>query len=151
MVDAVENVSPEVLFRPIGEYVTDGPKLSKTHAYDAGLDVPSNEDAIVFPGRSKLISTGIKIAIPKGCVGLIRSRSGLACKGIEVGAGVIDATYRGEVKVLLRNFSENPFQIHKGDRIAQLLTMPVELGLYSEVETLSDTVRGENGFGSTGV
>ena len=119
----------------------------------AGYDLHASE-AITVPARGKaLISTGLAFAIPEGNYGRIAPRSGLAVKNfIDVGAGVIDSDYRGQVKVLLFNLSQDKdFQINEGDRIAQMIIekyTPTEL---VEVETLSDTVRGAGGFGSTGV
>jgi len=127
-------------------------KLFKNHNIDAGLDVYSDEDTIISPRSSKLVSTNLKISIPDGCVGLLWSRSGLSVKNsIEVGAGCIDAGYTGEVKVHLYNHGDDIFNISKGDRIAQLLTIPININMYERVDELSDTERGTGGFGSTGL
>lgn len=126
--------------------------LFKKHLLDAGRDIQSKEDKIVPANGRALISTGLYIAIPKGYVGLIWSRSGLSYKhGIQVGAGCIDATYRGEIKVLLYNFSDSVFEVKAGDRIAQLLIIQVSLEPLQEVDNLPETERGEGGFGSTGM
>jgi dUTP pyrophosphatase len=131
---------------------TDFPQLTKKHDQDAGLDICSNEDAIIASKKSTVIATGLFLEIPDGHVGLIWPRSGLSIKNqIEVGAGCIDASYRGEVKIHLYNFGDYDFFIKKGDRIAQLLTIPVNLLRYQIKDNISSTDRGQNGFGSTGV
>jgi dUTP pyrophosphatase len=121
---------------------------------DAGFDVPTLEVVTIEPGKSKLIRTGIHLAIPIGYVGLVRDRSSTAMKGAMCGAGVIDASYRGELKVLLYNFGESPLSFSPGDRIAQLVCVPhlVDEGTLeaSTLETLGETDRGAGGFGSTG-
>lgn len=135
-----------------GIYTTEEYKLTKKNDYDAGLDICASEDVIIEPGTRDVVSTGIRVAIPSGYVGLLWSRSGLSANhGIEVGAGCIDSTYRGEVRVVLYNHSGVTFFVNKGDRIAQLLTVPVMLSPYVKVESLDETTRGEGGFGSTGV
>nr|CAD2175557.1 unnamed protein product [Meloidogyne enterolobii] len=99
-----------------------------------------------------LVPTGIQIALPEGCYGRIAPRSGLASKNfIDVGAGVIDPDYRGELKVLLFNFSDADFKISVGDRIAQLVCTPFVKPALVEVTNLDETDRGDNGFGSTGI
>ena len=127
----------------------------KSNFTDAGIDIRSDENCIVKGRSSKLISTGLAIAVPTGHVGLLYSRSGLSAKyGIQVGAGVIDSDYRGEVKVLLYNHSDNNFPITKGDRISQLLTIPVVLSQYVKLEKDEfdfETERGDKGFGESGV
>jgi dUTP pyrophosphatase len=98
-----------------------------------------------------LIKTGIAIEIPKGFVGLVWPRSGLAIKkGVSVLAGVIDSSYRGEIGVVLLNTNYDDLIIKKGDKIAQLLIQPIETVNIEEVKELSDTERAENGFGSSG-
>lgn len=130
---------------------TEAPQLTKNNKYDAGLDVYSNEIKVV-PARGKaIVSTDLYLAVPEGCVGLLWSRSGLSAKsGIEVGAGCVDAGYRGEVKVVLYNHSDVDYTAQRGDKIAQLLTVPVVITTYEEVDSLDDTSRGEKGFGSSG-
>lgn len=118
----------------------------------AGLDLASVEDAFIESGERKLISTGLKIKLPSGCYGRIAPRSGLAYKKmIDVSAGVIDADYRGILHVLLVNNSNDVFEIKKGDRIAQLICEKIFYPTVEIVDTLDDTERGENGFGSTSV
>ena len=128
------------------------PVKGSEHA--AGYDLMSTAD-LVIPAKGKgLVPTGISMAIPIGNYGRIAPRSGLAAKNfIDVGAGVIDADYRGEVKVLLFNFGEQEFQVKAGDRVAQLI---IEKYTRTEIEEVTEgdldsTERGEGGFGSTGV
>lgn len=123
-----------------------------THGSDeaAGYDLYSYESETVVPKQIKLIDTGISIRVPEGTYGRIAPRSSVSKKGILINAGVIDRDYRGPVKVMVHNLSNNDYVIKKNDRIAQLIlekikTPPVEL-----VEELDDTERGEGGFGSTG-
>lgn len=119
----------------------------------AGLDLFSDEETILEPGEIKAIRTGIAIEIPEGYEGQIRPRSGLALKGITVAnaPGTIDSDYRGEVKVILINLSKERFKIEKGMRIAQLVISKYEKVQVKKVEKLSETKRGEGGFGSTGL
>ena len=117
----------------------------------AGWDLYASKTDAVMRSCRKLVSTGIAIEIPEGCVGLIWPRSGLSVRnGITVLAGVIDSGYRGEVKVCLLNTSESTFMIEPGDRIAQILIQKVEDVDFIEVENLDEADRGDSGFGSTG-
>jgi dUTP pyrophosphatase len=129
--------------------------LPKKGSYGAaGYDISSNCDIVVYPrGGRALVTTGLAIFIPSGTYGRIAPRSGLALKaGINVGAGVIDSDYRGEVGVILFNHSDTEFAIKSGDRIAQLILERIEdRADVVEVGDLADTNRGANGFGSTGV
>jgi deoxyuridine 5'-triphosphate nucleotidohydrolase len=126
-------------------------QLLKTHRNDAGLDICCSEEIIIPAKSSAIVNTDLYIEVPYSHVGMIKSRSGLSVKHqLEVGAGIIDSGYRSEVKVHLYNHSNINYTVEKGDKIAQLLTIPVMLNLYEESETLSDSSRGENGFGSTG-
>jgi dUTP pyrophosphatase len=112
------------------------------------------EPITLLPRERKLIPTGLKMAMPKGYEAQVRPRSGLAYRnGITMlnTPGTIDADYRGELKVLAVNLGDEPFVIHHGDRVAQMVIAPVTQAAVDEVETLSDTERGEGGFGSTGV
>ncbi len=119
---------------------------------DAAFDIYSIETKDIMPNQRVLISTGIIMAIPEGYVGLIWDRSGLAAKdGIITLGGVIDCTYRGEIKIILHNLSSNTFTVEKGTRIAQMLIQPVVQKVIIEVSDLDDTVRGEGGFGSSGM
>jgi len=131
--------------------------LPEYHSNDAaGMDLYAavSGTITIASGEFKMIPTGIRIAIPPGYEGQIRPRSGLACDhgiGILNSPGTIDADYRGVVGVILFNFSKKPFNIKRGDRIAQLVITKVEHGAFKVVEKLDRTERNNNGFGSTGV
>ena len=117
----------------------------------AGYDLSSAEDVSVPKGARGLVSTGIAFTVPYGTYGRIAPRSGLAVKkGIQVGAGVIDRDYTGEVKVVLFNHGDEDFEIKRGDRIAQLIVEQIEMPEIKVVDELLVTQRGEGGFGSTG-
>lgn len=119
----------------------------------SGLDLYSAEEKIIPPGKWEMIATGIAVEIPQGYEGQIRSRSGLAKNhGIFVlnSPGTIDSDYRGEVKVILMNLGDEPFKVSIGDRIAQLVIVPVVRAEVLEVEELSITERNDGGFGHTG-
>lgn len=123
--------------------------------YAAGADLYAciAEPVTFEPGETKLIPTGLAMEIPAGYAGLIYARSGLASKkGLAPAnkVGVIDADYRGEIMVALHNHSKNTTSIEPQERIAQLVITPYLTACFQETETLSDTVRGEGGFGSTG-
>ena len=132
-----------------GEIV--GGEITKKHRLDAGLDIKASDD-FQIPGKGFIgVPAGIRISVPEGYVGLIKPRSGIGFgSGIDTGAGVVDAGYRGEVKVLLFNHSNKRYIGKKGERIAQLLTIPVNLENYVVVEELSEAERGDKGFGSSG-
>ncbi|KAJ7541479.1 hypothetical protein O6H91_10G061400 [Diphasiastrum complanatum] len=125
---------------------------SRGSALAAGYDLSSAYDAVV-PARGKeLLKTDLSIAIPEGTYARIASRSGLAWKhSIDVGAGVIDADYRGPVGAILFNHSDQDFTVKAGDRIAQLILENIVTPEVVEVDNLENTVRGTGGFGSTGV
>ena len=140
----------EIQWLPHGEglpapcYATDGA---------AGLDVVAAEDLTLAPGQRHAVATGFAIAIPHGYEVQVRPRSGLALKhGITClnTPGTIDEDYRGEVKVILANLGSEPFDIRRGERIAQLVPAPVQKATFRQVEMLSETQRGAGGFGSTG-
>jgi len=116
----------------------------------AGYDIYSDQKLLLFPSERKLVSTGISLNIPNSYYGRIAPRSSLAVKGIDVGAGVVDSDYRGEVKVLLINNSKDMFEIKHGDRIAQLILEKIAHCEIQVVDNLDETERGEGGFGSTG-
>ncbi|MDF2637426.1 MAG: dUTP diphosphatase [Novosphingobium lindaniclasticum] len=125
-------------------YATDGA---------AGMDVVSAEDVTLAPGARHAVATGLAMAIPPGFEIQVRPRSGLALKhGISVpnAPGTIDSDYRGELKVILINHGAQPFEILRGDRVAQLVLAPVTRAAWLPVEELESTERGEGGFGSTG-
>ena len=117
-----------------------------------GYDLYSTEDTVVpcQAGRA-LVGTGISVVLPSGVYGRVAPRSGLAVKHcINVGAGVIDPDYTGEIKVVLFNHGENDFEIKRGDRIAQLVLERCETPPVKEIEIIEETARGSGGFGSTG-
>jgi dUTP pyrophosphatase len=129
---------------PAPAYATDGA---------AGLDVVAAEDLTLAPGQRHAVATGFAIAIPTGYEVQVRPRSGLALKnGITClnTPGTIDEDYRGEVKVILANLGDQPFEVRRGERIAQLVPAPVLKASFREVSELSETSRGTGGFGSTG-
>ena len=119
----------------------------------SGVDLCSTMYCMIKPGEQALIPTGIKLAIPEGYEGQIRPRSGLALdKKITIpnSPGTIDSDYRGEILVLLKNEGEDPFTLRFGDRIAQMVFVPVVQANFEEVKGLDETKRGSGGFGSTG-
>ena len=118
----------------------------------AGLDLYADVSATVWPLDRALIPIGVALALDPGQCGLVWPRSGLAVNsGITVGAGVIDADYRGEIKVLLINLGDEPYYVQPGDRIAQLLIQPTMRPTITEMDLLPRTDRGKAGFGSTGL
>lgn len=124
---------------------------SYAHPHDAGMDLYAVEATTIFPQERKLIPTGIAMSIPAGYVGLVWDKSGIATNhGLKTMAGVIDAGYRGEVKILVHNLSNKSYTVEAGSKIAQLLIQPVEQKKIVEVEELEETERGEKGFGSSG-
>lgn len=124
---------------------------SFAHDTDAGMDFFADEEVTIAPGERVVISTGIAMAIPVGFVGLIWDKSGVSTKkGLKTLAGVIDAGYRGEIKIGLVNVGSDEQAFVAGDKIAQMLIQKVEQPKIEVVDELSDTERGEGGFGSTG-
>jgi dUTP pyrophosphatase len=128
---------------PIPNYAKDG---------DAAFDLRSTHDTVLKPGEKTLIKTGLSVSIPKGYVGLIWDRSGLAAKnGLTCLGGVIDSGYRGEIGVVLCNLGKEDFKVEREMRIAQMLIQPVTQATIEEVEELDETHRGQTGFGSSGL
>lgn len=123
---------------------------TRAHADDAGMDLYSLADTILQPQAGAMVRTGIAMAIPQGYVGLVADRSSMGKKGIKTMGGVIDAGYRGEVQVILWNLSSERVQINPGERIAQMLVLPVATPAVMEVTELDETARGAKGFGSSG-
>ena len=131
---------------PLPGYATPG---------SAGVDLCAavSEEVTLAPGERRLVSTGLRIALPAGYEAQVRPRSGLALRhgiGMVNSPGTIDADYRGVVQVLLINWGAEPFTVRRGDRIAQMVVAPVTHVAWSEVAALSGTERGEGGFGHTG-
>jgi dUTP pyrophosphatase len=128
---------------------------TRAHDGDAGLDLYAAEGARIGPGQRVSVGTGLSVAIPQGLAGLVVPRSGLALKhGISLvnSPGVIDSGYRGEVRVLLLNTdATSEFRLAAGDRIAQLLLIPVATASPLEADSLDETLRGSGGFGSSGL
>lgn len=121
------------------------------HKGDAGADLKAVETKIIAPRGRALVATGVSLEIPEGYAGLIWPRSGPAVKlGLDCGAGVIDSHYRGEIKVLLFNHSDDEIHIQSGDRIAQLVIQKVETVNFKSANQLNETTRNKAGFGSTG-
>jgi dUTP pyrophosphatase len=135
-------------------YVNKGPEgtLYRANPEDAGADLKSSEDATIPPLSRATICTGLFLEIPEGYYGRVAPRSGLAHKhGVDILAGVVDSSYRGEIKVIVHNTDkEKEFQILRGDKIAQLIVERHYNFELVETQDLSDTARGEKGFGSTG-
>lgn len=132
---------------PLPTYATRG---------SAGIDLHASVDSDVMlrPGDRELISTGMRIAVPEGYEGQIRPRSGLALRngvGVANSPGTIDSDYRGVVQVILVNHGREPFTVRRGDRIAQLVIVPVIRAELVETDGLPDTARSDGGFGHTGV
>lgn len=146
--DAQYSVAPVKI-----KVVSDLPsQLIKGAKGDAAYDIRCSEDVVVFPNQQIVVPTGMKMAIPEGYVGLIKSRSGLSAKhGIEHGAGVIDSGFRGEVKVVLHNHGELSKILLAGSRIAQIIFLKLPDITIEYVDDLDSTERGEGGFGHTGL
>lgn len=131
------------------------PVPSPAHVDDAGVDLACTEDVTLPPGARALVGTGLALALPPGYVGLVHPRSGLAARrglGVLNSPGTVDAGYRGEIKVCLVNHdTECTIELHRGDRIAQLLVQRVAQVRFTEVDRLPESARGGDGHGSTGV
>ena len=152
MKGSTPKTSPRRGALPVPVAVGDGgvlPAYASSHA--AGADLRATEAVEILPGSRHAVSTGLKLELPPGHVGLVWPRSGLALRhGIDTLAGVIDSDYRGEVRVVLVNHGEEPFRISQGDRVAQLLLQRVERASFIAVDDLEESQRGQGGFGSTG-
>lgn len=129
------------------------PKYATNGSAAVDLCAMIDSPITLAPGERALIPTGIALSIPDGYVGIIAARSGLACKKgicLSNGIGVIDSDYRGEISVGLFNSSKDEFTVERGERIAQLMFVPVESAVFVSTDSLDETERGEGGFGSTG-
>src|ERR1041385_8624680 len=134
---------------PLPHYATAG-----AVGMDLLAALPDDQPLTLPPGGRALVSTGLRIALPDGYEAQVRPRSGLALRhgiGLVNAPGTIDADYRGVLQVILINWGDAPFQVMRGDRIAQLVVAPVTQAVLVEIEALEETIRGEGGFGSTGV
>ncbi len=130
------------------------PHYQTEHSAGVDLYAAVDKETVIEAGTWRLVPTGISVAIPEGYEGQVRPRSGLALRngmGLLNAPGTIDADYRGEVSIILFNFSDKPFIIQRGDRIAQLVFAKVERARFVQVDALTDTTRGAGGFGHTGV
>jgi dUTP pyrophosphatase len=129
------------------------PVPDHSHPGDGGVDLHARESVAIDPGGRVAMPTGVAVAVPEGFAGLVTPRSGLALRhGITVlnAPGLVDSGYRGEIKVVLANLSDESYRVERGDRIAQLVVVAVAVQEYELVDVLPDSVRGEGGFGSTG-
>ena len=135
----------------IKKITPDGKVPTRAKSSDAGYDLYSTVDMPITPTARQLVPTGIAIEIPEGYYGRIAPRSGLAVRaGIDILAGVVDSGYRNEIKVVMINLGEGLVSVNKGDRIAQLIIEKCYDVEWEEVNELSDSDRGEGGFGSSG-
>ena len=123
---------------------------TRQHKWDAGLDLYALEDGYIRCNQSRTFNTGVHVQIPEGCVGFIKSRSGLMVNHGIVTDGTIDAHYTGPIKVCLFNHGTGRYEVKAGDKIAQLVICPCVLPQLEQVDELPETERGENGFGSSG-
>jgi len=138
---------------PIRRVDPELPVPGRAHPGDAGVDLRCAEDVQLGPRDRALVPTGITVAIPAGYAGLVAPRSGLAARlglGVVNAPGVVDAGYRGEIKVILVNHGSEPISLQRGERIAQLLVVPVVAVEFVEMAELPPSARGAGGFGSTG-
>lgn len=129
----------------------EGAKMpTRQHKWDAGLDLYALEDGYIRCNQSRTFNTGVHVQIPEGCVGFIKSRSGLMVNHGIVTDGTIDAHYTGPIKVCLFNHGTSRYEVKAGDKIAQLVICPCVLPQLDLVDSLEETDRGNAGFGSTG-
>jgi dUTP pyrophosphatase len=129
------------------------PNPSHAHPGDGGVDLYARETVQLDPEAWTTVPTGIAVAIPDGYAGMVVPRSGLAARlgvGVVNGPGLVDSGYRGEIKVILINHGPEPLELQRGERIAQLVVVPVVEQEFVEVDELPDSSRGDGGFGSTG-
>jgi dUTP pyrophosphatase len=146
ILDTIMNKTDPTPVPCIGDYLP-----QYLHKGDAGADLKAIENKIIAPRDRELVATGVSLELPEGYAGLIWPRSGSAVKlGLDSGAGVIDSNYRGEIKVLLFNHSDDEIHIQSGDRIAQLIIHKLETVKFISSDQLSETNRNTAGFGSTG-
>lgn len=122
----------------------------RAHSADAGFDLFSREDAVIYPNAGGIFDTGVHVAIPEGYVGFLKSKSGLNVKHSIQSEGVIDSGYTGSIHVKLFNHGSKAVYIDKGQKISQLVILPIITPEPVLVDGLEDTERGANGFGSTG-
>ncbi len=124
---------------------------TRAHEFDAGLDLYSaDDDTYIYPRSSELFDTGVHIQLPQNTVGFLKSKSGLNVNHSLTSEGVIDCGYTGSIVVKLYNHSDRSYRVRKGDKISQLVILPCLLPELEVVDSLEDTERGTDGFGSTG-
>jgi dUTP pyrophosphatase len=123
---------------------------TRAHADDAGLDLYALEDGEIGPMQGYVARTGIAMALPPATVGMVADRSSMAKKGFKTAGGIIDAGYRGEIHIVLRNLTQDVLRFAQGERIAQLIIYPILTPAVREVSDLDQTHRGVKGFGSSG-
>ena len=122
----------------------------RAHATDAGADLRTPHDVTIMPRGSAVIDTGVHIELPPNTVGMLKSKSGLNVKHGITSEGVIDVGYTGSIRVKLYNLSDTPYEVKRGDKISQLVVMPILIPSFELVDELEATERGNGGFGSTG-
>ena len=122
----------------------------RAHTTDAGADLRTPHDVIVMPNDSVVIDTGVHIELPPNTVGMLKSKSGLNVKHGITSEGVIDVGYTGSIRVKLYNHSDKPCELKAGDKVSQLVVMPILTPSFELVDELEETERGDGGFGSTG-
>ena len=123
---------------------------TRAHPWDGGLDLYAMEDGYIRCNQSRTFDTGVHVQIPEGCVGFVKSKSGLMCKHGILTDGTIDAHYTGSIQVCLFNHGTSKYEVKAGDKIAQLVILPCLLPELELVDSLEETDRGDGGFGSTG-
>lgn len=122
----------------------------RAYATDAGADLRTPHDVILLPRGSAVIDTGVHIELPPNTVGMLKSKSGLNVKHGITSEGVIDVGYTGSIRVKLYNLSDKPYEFKRGDKISQLVVMPILTPTFEQVDEFEETERGDNGFGSSG-
>lgn len=123
---------------------------TRAHDTDAGLDLYAEKDADVWPGEPAIFDTGVHVELPPNTAGMLKSKSGLNVKHNITSEGVIDVGYTGSICVKLYNHGREPYTVYRGDKISQLVIVPVVIPDLEVVDELEETERGENGFGSSG-
>lgn len=138
---------------PLKRLDPDLPIPAHAHPGDGGVDLYAREAASLQPGERGIVPTGVAVAIPEGFAGFVTPRSGLAARsglGVVNSPGLVDSGYRGEIKVILVNLGSEAIQIERGDRVAQMVVVPVVSQEFEAVDDLPESSRGAGGFGSTG-
>lgn len=139
-----------ILSLPVKKVHPDAVLPTRAHPDDAGMDLYALHDVTIPAQGGTKISTGIAMALPAGTVGMICDRSSMASKGLKTAGGIVDAGYRGEILVVMRNLTHEPVVLKAKEKIAQMLVIPLLFPMPAEVNDLDSTTRGVQGFGSTG-